>query len=61
MGKVVGLTYDLKEDYRFKDGDPSDANAEFDAVSTIEVISRALESGGNRVIKIGNVNQLLSK
>lgn len=61
MGKIVGLTYDLKEDYRFKDGDPSDANAEFDVASTIEVISRALESGGNQVVKIGNVNHLLSK
>jgi D-alanine-D-alanine ligase len=61
MSKIVGLTYDLKKDYQFKEGDPKDANAEFDAESTIKVITRALESGGNKVIRIGNVNNLLSK
>ena len=61
MSRVVGLTYDLKTDYKFKEGDPSDANAEFDAKSTIAVIAKALEKGGNKVVKIGNVNNLLEK
>jgi len=61
MGKVVGLTYDLKTDYKFKEGDPKDANAEFDARSTISVIAKALEKGGNKVERIGNVNNLLEK
>ena len=61
MGRVVGLTYDLKIDYKFKEGDPCDANAEFDARSTIAVIAKALEKGGNKVIKIGNVNNLLER
>jgi len=59
--KTVGLTYDLKTDYRFKEGDPPDANAEFDALSTIEVIASAIESNGFKVKRIGNVNNLLEK
>ncbi|MDD2689884.1 MAG: ATP-grasp domain-containing protein [Candidatus Omnitrophica bacterium] len=57
--KTVGLTYDLKTDYHFKEGDPPDANAEFDAPSTIDIISKAIESCGFRTKKIGNVSNLL--
>lgn len=59
--KVVGLTYDLKTDYQFKDGDPQDANAEFDHPSTIEVIASAIESQGFKVERIGNVNNLIER
>jgi D-alanine-D-alanine ligase len=57
--KTVGLTYDLKTDYEFKKDDPPDANAEFDAASTIEVIVNAIESQGYNVKRIGNVTSLL--
>jgi len=57
--KTVGLTFDLKTDYQFKEDDPHDANAEFDHPSTIDVISRAIESQGFAVKKIGNVKNLL--
>lgn len=59
--KTVGLTYDLKTDYEFKEGDPPDANAEFDHPSTIEVIAKAIESQGYKVKKIGNAFNLLEK
>ena len=59
--KTVGLTYDLKTDYEFKEGDPIDANAEFDAPSTIDVIAKAIESCGFKVKRIGNVTKLLEK
>lgn len=59
--KTVGLTYDLKTDYEFKEGDPEDANAEFDAPSTIDVIAKAIESCGFKVERIGNVTKLLEK
>lgn len=59
--KTVGLTYDLKTDYNFKEGDPPDANAEFDHPSTIDVIAKAIESCGFKVKKIGNVASLLEK
>ena len=59
--KTVGLTYDLKTDYEFKEGDPPDANAEFDHPSTIDVIAKAIESQGVKVKRIGNVSSLLEK
>jgi len=59
--KTVGLTYDLKTDYEFKEGDPLDANAEFDHPSTIDVIAKAIEACGYKVKRIGNVTRLLEK
>lgn len=59
--KTVGLTYDLKTDYEFKKDDPPDANAEFDAPSTIKVIASAIQACGFKVKKIGNVSDLLEK
>lgn len=59
--KIVGLTYDLRDEYVFKKGDPEDANAEFDHRETIEVIEEAIKSAGHKVVKIGNVNNLLSR
>jgi D-alanine-D-alanine ligase len=59
--KTVGLTYDLKTDYKFKEGDPVDANAEFDSPSTVDVIADAIAANGFKVKKIGNANNLLEK
>lgn len=59
--KTVGLTYDLKTDYAFKEGDPPDANAEFDHPSTVDVISGAIETCGFQIKKIGNALSLLEK
>lgn len=57
--KTVGLAYDLKSDYIFKENDPLDANAEYDHASTVEVISQAIASQGYRVKKIGNAASVL--
>jgi D-alanine-D-alanine ligase len=59
--KTVGLTYDLKTKYEFKEGDPPDANAEFDHPLTIGVIADAIRSCGFKVKKIGNATNLLGK
>jgi D-alanine-D-alanine ligase len=59
--KIVGLTYDLKTDYKFKEGDPLDANAEFDSLSTVDVIADAIAANGFKVKKIGNAANLLEK
>ena len=59
--KTVGLTFDLKTDYKFKEGDPLDANAEFDHPTTIDVIADAIASNGFKVKKIGNAANLLEK
>lgn len=59
--KTVGLTYDLKTDYKFKEGDPTDANAEFDHPSTIDVIAQAIAANGVKVERIGNAGNLLER
>ncbi len=59
--KIVGLTYDLKTDYKFKKDDPADANAEFDHPDTINVIANAIAANGFKVKKIGNAANLLEK
>ncbi|PIP19243.1 MAG: D-alanine--D-alanine ligase [Candidatus Omnitrophica bacterium CG08_land_8_20_14_0_20_41_16] len=59
--KTVGLTYDSKTDYKFKEGDPLDANAEFDHPDTIGLIAQAITTNGFRVERIGNVSNLLEK
>ena len=61
MSKVIGLTYDLNTDYVFKDSDPPDANAEFDHPSTVDMIAETIASLGHKVVKIGNVSDLLKK
>ena len=61
MKTVIGLTYDLKEDWKFSPDDPHDANAEFDSLKTVDTIANALASAGHKVKRIGNVNNLLSQ
>ncbi len=61
MGKIVGITYDLKEDWKFKEGDPKDANAELDQPKTIDAIEKALISSGHKVKRLGNAFNLLKQ
>ncbi|MBI3990599.1 MAG: ATP-grasp domain-containing protein [Candidatus Omnitrophica bacterium] len=58
--KIVGLTYDLKTGYLFKEGEPMDANAEFDHPETIEYLENAFRWGGHSVVRIGNLRNLLN-
>ena len=58
---VVGITYDLKSDWNGTGNDPVDINAEFDKPETLARIVTALEYGGHRVQKIGNVDSLLKQ
>lgn len=61
MGKIVGLTYDLKTDWVRRPEDPVDVNAELDKPQTIDRIARVFEKGGHKVKKIGNFKSLLSQ
>jgi len=58
--KKIGLTFDLREDYLLKEGEPADKYAEFDAKETIDIIMKAIEANGHRVLPLGGVNNLLS-
>ncbi len=55
------MTYDLKTEYVFREGDPQDANAEFDHPDTVQVIQEAIEAMGHRVVRLGNAEQVLRK
>ncbi|MBI3602371.1 MAG: ATP-grasp domain-containing protein [Candidatus Omnitrophica bacterium] len=59
MAKTIGLTYDLKSDWVKHDDDPPDAAAELDGLDTIKTLTRAFESAGHQVVRIGNARQLL--
>lgn len=61
MGKIIGITYDLKSDWQPRSGEPADVNAEFDKPETLERVAAALERGGHTVRKIGNVDSLLAR
>jgi D-alanine-D-alanine ligase len=61
MGKMVGITYDLKSDWQDSGNDPVDAAAELDGHKTIECLKTALESAGHTVVLIGGARQLISR
>jgi D-alanine-D-alanine ligase len=61
MGKIIGLTYNLKSDWKFSPDDPVDAAAELDGVATVESIERALKKSGHAVKRIGNGMNLLKQ
>jgi len=61
MGKIVGLTYDLKSEWQGSSDDPIDAAAELDGHKTIECLKTALESAGHKVVLIGGARQLITR
>jgi len=48
----IGLSYDLKDAVPLESASPEDALEEYDSIETVELISRAIESGGHAVIKL---------
>ena len=58
---TVGLAYDLKTDYVPQPGDPADANAEFDAPTTVEAVADAIRAAGHDVLLLGNIEQILKR
>ncbi len=57
---LIGLTYDLKDDY-LKEGFSKEEAAEFDSIETIEAIEGSLLSLGYATERIGNSKQLIKK
>ncbi len=53
MKLKVGITYNLKKDFKHRDDQPIDALEEFDAEETIDAIRQVLESDGHEVFKLG--------
>jgi D-alanine-D-alanine ligase len=61
MGKIIGITYDLKSDWQDSGDDPIDAAAELDGHKTIKCLKTAFESAGHKVVLIGGARQLISR
>ena len=61
MKKTIGLTYNLKTEWKAGECDPKDASAEFDKPETIDRVVKVLENGGFAVKRIGNVEDLLKQ
>jgi D-alanine-D-alanine ligase len=61
MKKTIGLTYDIKEEHRLQDGQPKDTYAEFDPKHVIDNVVASLEQSGYKVVRIGNVYNLLKQ
>ncbi len=55
---IVGLTYDLRDDY-LKEGYSEEETAEFDAAVTIDAIDSTLQSLGFQTQRIGNIKSLV--
>jgi D-alanine-D-alanine ligase len=60
MGKprVVGLTFDLREEQVADADAPPDFYGEFDTVENINHLERAIAAGGYEVVRIGNLARL---
>lgn len=57
---LIGLTYDLREEYRVL-GLSEEQLAEFDSAETIAQLQATLERLGHRVERIGNVRRLAER
>lgn len=56
----VGITYDLKDDYKDSGLDP-ETIAEFDSIDTIEGIEVALQKMGFETVRIGHIKNLVTR
>lgn len=57
---LIGITYDLREDYA-RAGYDEEETAEFDDLPTIEAIDQALRSLGNKTDRIGSAAALVQR
>lgn len=54
----IGLVYDVFEDYPWQDGDPPDADAEYEPEETVEVLERAVRRLGHTPVRVGTAYEL---
>jgi len=56
----VGLVYDTFDAFRWRDGDPPDADAEYEPPETVDALDAALVRLGCTVVRIGTAHDLLN-
>jgi len=57
----IGFTYEKREDFVFRAGDPADAHSEFDRAATVQVISDAIVELGHDLVDIGAPAALIAR
>lgn len=57
----VGLTYDLRDDYRAMGGFSEEALAEFDSIETVDAIEAAIGALGHQTDRIGHLRHLAAR
>jgi D-alanine-D-alanine ligase len=61
MKLKVGITYNLKKDFSYRENQPVDWLEEFDSEETIDAIQDVLQSEGHEVIKLGGDTHLINQ
>ncbi len=56
--RIIGLTFDLREEQIAYDGAPPDFYAEFDSRANIDHLERAIASLGYQVVRLGSAQKL---
>jgi D-alanine-D-alanine ligase len=54
----IGLVYDAYDAYPWREGDPPDADAEYEPEETVDVLARALRRLGHEPVRIGTAFDL---
>jgi D-alanine-D-alanine ligase len=56
--RIIGLTFDLREEQVAHEGAPPDFYAEFDSRANIDHLERAITSLGYEVVRLGSIDRL---
>lgn len=57
----IGLIFDVFEDYPWKDGEPDDADAEYEPEETVQALAEAVRRLGHQPVRIGTAYDLLRR
>lgn len=60
MPLCIALVYDVYDAYPWQDGDPPDADAEYEPWATVEALEAAIRRLGHTPVRIGTANDLLT-
>ncbi len=58
---IIGIAYDLKQDFSKEEGRPDDWLEEYDSVETIEALENAFDSLGHKAVRLGGGRTFLKR
>lgn len=56
----IGLIYDVFDAYPWRDGEPADADAEYEPPATVEALEQAVRHLGHDAVRVGTARDLLN-